>query len=171
MYRTLVALVDNHLATVERVIGMLRRRMYKIESLTITTTADPSLARLTIQVDDSVTHTSLVERNLHRLCDVIWTQDVTDTPGVSRELALVKLVTSHAALMMTQRYRAEVVYRENTKMIVEMKGSVAEVDEFLQAIRPFGVIEVTRTGRVTLTHEDISCSKPVFELENRYLSV
>src|SRR5277367_4252467 len=91
MKHTLVALVENEPGVLNRVASLFRRRNFNIDSLTVGRTEDPNVSRMTITLDSSVANVHLVEKNLHKLVNLIRVEDITDQRFFSRDLALVKV--------------------------------------------------------------------------------
>ncbi len=165
MKHTLVALVENKPGVLARVAGLFRRRNFNIESLTVGETEDPSVSRMTIVVDSSVADHSLVERNLYKLVNVLFVQDITDAPTVLRDLLLIK-VTADAQqrgeiMQLVDIYRARIVDVGQQSLIIEMTGTPAKVDAFIQLLQPFGIREMVRTGLIAMTRSD----EPLFQEE------
>ncbi len=154
MKHTLVALVEDKPGVLNRVASLFRRRNFNIESLTVGHTEEPGVSRMTIVVDASQTNAQIVERNLWKLVNVIQVQDVTYEPSVIRDLALIKVKanseTRAEILQLTNIYRAKIVDVAAESLIVEITGSEAKIDSMVDMLRPFGLIEMVRTGRVAM---------------------
>lgn len=165
MKHTIVALVENKPGVLARVAGMFRRRNFNIDSLTVGTTEDPTISRMTIVVDSVVADATLVERNLYKMVNVLYCQDITNEPSVTRDLALVK-VTANAdkraeIIQLVDIYKARIVDVGQAVVIVEMTGSPAKVDQFVELLQPFGIREMVRTGLVAMKRGD----EPMFQEE------
>jgi acetolactate synthase-1/3 small subunit len=152
---TLVALVENKPGVLNRVASLFRRRNFNIDSLSVGTTDDPKVSRMTIVVDASKTSAELVERNLYKLVNVIDVQDVTNLPSVVRELALIKVHVGstqkrgeikHVADM----FQSRVVDVNKDSLIIEVTGDEEKVDSILDVLDEYGILEVVRTGRVAM---------------------
>ena len=154
MKHTLVALVENKPGVLTRVASLFRRRNFNIESLTVSETEVPEISRMTIVVDASRTNAALVEQNLLKLVNVIAVEDVTDKPIVSRDLALIKVKankeTRTEIMQFVDIYRAKIVDVCPDSLIVEVTGPEAKVQTLLDLLRPFGILEMVRTGRVAM---------------------
>jgi acetolactate synthase-1/3 small subunit len=154
MKHTLVALVENKPGVLVRVAGMFRRRNFNIESLTVGHTEDPTMSRMTIVVDGENTDINQVERNLGKLVAVAQVDDLSHKPMVSRDLALIRVKASNgqrAELMqLTQIFHAKIVDVAHDSMIIEIAATEQKVDSLVDLCKPFGVIEMVRTGRVAM---------------------
>jgi len=166
MKHTLVTLVENKPGVLARVAGLFRRRNFNIDSLTVGTTEDPTVSRMTIVVDSNATDSTLVERNLYKLVDVLFVQDVSSEPSVTRDLALVKVTatseTRGEVMQLVDIYKARIVDVGPNSVIAEMTGSPAKVDQFVQLMQPFGIREMVRTGLVAMKRGD----EPMFQEDN-----
>ncbi|MCW5851220.1 MAG: acetolactate synthase small subunit [Anaerolineae bacterium] len=163
MKHTLVALVENKPGVLARVAGLFRRRNFNIDSLTVGTTEDPTISRMTIVVDSTVADASLVERNLYKMVNVLFVQDISSEPSVTRDLALVKVAANAEKraeiIQLVDIYKARIVDVGQTTVIVEMTGSPAKVDQFIQLLEQFGIREMVRTGLVAMKRGD----EPMFQ--------
>ena len=154
MKHTLVALVENKPGVLVRVAGLFRRRNFNIESLTVGHTEDPSLSRMTIVVDGAHTDITQVERNLGKLVHVVSMNDLTGEPLVARDLALVKVKADGSnrseIMQLVEIYRAKIVDVAHGSIMIEVTGTEQKVDSLVELFKPFGIIEMVRTGRVAL---------------------
>ena len=165
MKPTLVALVENKPGVLARVAGLFRRRNFNIDSLTVGTIEDPTISRMTIVVDSTVADASLVERNLYKMVNVLFVQDISSEPSVTRDLALVKVAANAEKraeiIQLVDIYKARIVDVGQATVIVEMTGSPAKVDQFIQLLEQFGIREMVRTGLVAMKRGD----EPMFQEE------
>ncbi|MEX2584211.1 MAG: acetolactate synthase small subunit [Gemmatimonadota bacterium] len=152
MKRTIVALMQDHPGVLHRVVSLFRRRAYNIESLTVGTTETQGVSRMTIVVDGG--DIEQVTKQLYRLIEVLKVSDVTDDPTVEREIALIKVHAPKAAraelVAMCTVFEAKTVDVGPNSMIVEVTGEPSQVDRFLDVVRPFGIKEMMRTGRIAM---------------------
>lgn len=150
----LVALVENKPGVLTRVAALFRRRGFNIESLTVGHTDSPEVSRMTIVVDTNKTDAAMVQHNLFKLVNVIDVQDVTRQPSVMRDLALIKVQTNqHTRFEIVQLmdiYRAKVVDVCGDSMIIEVTGPEAKIDSVVDMLRPYGILEMVRTGLVAM---------------------
>ena len=152
MTHTLVALVQDNPGVLNRVVSLIRRRNFNIESLTVGHSETPGISRLTLVVQAA--EVEQIIKQLYRLIEVLKVSDVSADPVVEREIALVKLhVTrpSRAELVaLANVFEAKIVDVAPTSMIIEITGSPDEVERFVELVRPFGIKEMMRTGRIAM---------------------
>jgi acetolactate synthase I/III small subunit len=150
----LVALVENKPGVLTRVASLFRRRNFNIESLTVGHTDSQDISRMTIVVDASRTNAELVENNLLKIVNVIGVQDVTHKPAVLRDLALIKVKTDHRTrfeiMQLVEVYRAKVVDVCPESVIIEVTGPESKLDSMVDMLKPYGIIEMVRTGLVAM---------------------
>ncbi len=154
MKHTLVALVENKPGVLNRVASLFRRRNFNIDSLTVGRTDNPHISRMTI-VMDSEADAEQVQKQLYKLINVIQVEDVTQVPGVSRDLALIKIQvdsrTRTEVVQLCEIFRARIVDVTSDSVIVEITGDEQKIDSLLELLRPIGIIEMVRTGVVAMT--------------------
>lgn len=155
MKHTLVALVENEPGVLNRVVSLFRRRNFNIDSLTVGRTDNPNISRMTIVVDSNATRASQVEKNLVKLVNVISVEDVTEKSFLSRDLALIKVKASADGAWHANRYGARIIDYSDSMMIIEISDSEERIEEFIAALRPFGIVEVVRTGVVAMGQGDL----------------
>jgi acetolactate synthase-1/3 small subunit len=154
MKHTLVALVENKPGVLNRVASLFRRRNFNIDSLTVGRTDNAHISRMTI-VMDSEADAEQVQKQLYKLINVIQVEDVTQVPGVSRDLALIKIQvdsqTRTEVVQLCDIFRARIVDVTSDSVIVEITGDEQKIDSLLELLRPIGIIEMVRTGVVTMS--------------------
>ena len=154
MNRTLIALVEDKPGVLNRVASLFRRRAFNIESLTVGHTEQPGVSRMTIVVDSSRTDVQKVAQNLYKLVNVIQVKDVTEQAVVMRDLALIKVRANGGSrsevMQIVDTFRARVVDVGLDTLMVEVTGTDDKVDSLVEVLRPFGVEELVRTGRVAM---------------------
>ena len=154
MSRTLIALVEDKPGVLARVAGLLRRRAFNIESLTVGRTQKPGVSRMTIVVDSDRTSAEKVIQNLNKLVNVILVEDVTDRALVARNLALIKVQVnggSRAEVMqIVDSFRGRVVDVGLETITVEATGTEDKVEGLVQVLQTFGIEEMVRGGRVAM---------------------
>ncbi len=154
MRHTLVALVEDKAGVLNRVASLFRRRAFNIESLTVGHTDQLGISRMTIVVDSSETNAERVTAYLHRLINVIHVSDLAEKPTVSRDLALIKVSITAASrtevMRLAEVYRARIVDVANDSLILEITGTEDKIDSCVEVLRPFGIIEMVRTGEVAM---------------------
>jgi acetolactate synthase-1/3 small subunit len=155
MDRTLVAWVEDRPGVLNRVASLFRRRAFNIESLTVGHTQEPGVSRMTIVVDGERTDTEKVVQNLYKLVNVIRVDDVTEEPSVMRDLALIKVMARNGnrseVMQIVETFRARVVDVGLETLTVEVTGTEEKINGLVEVLRPFGVEEMVRTGRVAMT--------------------
>ena len=154
MKHTLVALVEDKPGVLNRVASLFRRRNFNIESLTVGRTHEAGYSRMTILVDTEYTQPQLVTANLEKLINVVDVQDVTHTPTVSRDLALIKVRanSSHLAEIsqLAEIFRARIVDVASDSVIIEITGDEQKISSLVDLLRPRGIMEMVRTGQVAM---------------------
>jgi acetolactate synthase-1/3 small subunit len=154
MQHTLVALVEDKPGVLNRVASLFRRRAFNIESLTVGHTEQPGISRMTIVIDSNQTNAERVTANLYKLVNVIQIKDLAEQPSVSRDLALIKVSASPErrsdVMQLVDVYRARIVDVTNDSLIVEITGDEEKVNSFVDVLRPFGILEMVRTGIVAM---------------------
>ena len=154
MKHTLVALMEDKPGVLNRVASLFRRRGFNIESLAVGPTETPSISRMTIVVDCDNATVEQVSKQLYRLIEVLKVSDVTDDAHVARELVLVKVHAPSAKRgeisSLAEVFGARIVDVGHDTLMVELTASPDKVDTFVELVRPFGIREIVRTGRVAM---------------------
>jgi acetolactate synthase-1/3 small subunit len=153
---TFAVLVDNEPGVLHRVVGLFAARGYNIESLTVAETdAAAHTSRITIVTRGTPHVLAQIEAQLQKLVSTRHVQDVTKDPhGVERELALVKVRGQGArrveALRLAEIFRAKVIDTTTASFIFEITGAPGKIDKFVDLMRPLGLVEVSRTGVLSI---------------------
>jgi acetolactate synthase-1/3 small subunit len=154
MLNTFVVYVENKPGVLTRVASLFRRRAFNIDSLTVGRTEKPEVSRMTIVVDADRDQALRVEANLYKLVNVLLVENVTGKPAICRDLAIIKLPASHTErspiLEIVNVFRARVVDFDTDSLTIEMTGSEEKIDRLLKVLRPFGILEMVRTGVVAM---------------------
>ncbi len=154
MQHTLVALVEDKPGVLNRVASLFRRRAYNIESLTVGHTEKPGISRMTIVVDNNQTNIDHVVSNLYKMVNTIQVTDLNQTPTVVRDLAMIKVKADSgnrtAIMQLVDVYRARIVDVANDTLIVEITGVEDKINSFVDVLKPFGIVEMVRTGIVAM---------------------
>ena len=154
MVHTLVAWVEDRPGVLAHVAGMFRRRGFNIHSLTVGQAERPGLSRMTIVVETERLDAKIVEACLHKLIDVVEVYDVTNTPSVKRELALIKVKVEGTARIevaqLAEIFRATIIDVQNDSVIVEVSGDSEKIDQLVAVLTPKGPLEIMRTGLVAM---------------------
>jgi acetolactate synthase-1/3 small subunit len=152
--QTLIALVEDKPGVLNRVSSLFRRRAFNIESLTVGHTEQPGVSRMTIVVDSTQTEAERVTANLYKQVNVIQVEDLTNSPMVNRDLALIKVNTPanrrSEIMQLVDVFRARIVDVGNDSLIVEITGVEDKIDGLVDVLRPFGIVEMVRTGTVAM---------------------
>lgn len=155
MIHTISVLVNNHPGVLARVAGLFSRRGFNIDSLAVGETEDPAYSRMTIVVRADDRQLEQVTKQLFKLIDVIKLTDLTSEEAVTRELVLIKVAAADAAkrtelLQIVDIFRAKVVDVSESSLMVEITGDESKVEGLIQLLRPYGLREIVRTGKIAL---------------------
>jgi acetolactate synthase-1/3 small subunit len=152
---TFVAYVENQPGVLARVSSLFRRRAYNIDSLAVGRTDVPGVSRMTIVIETDDATARLVEANLYKLVNVLRVEDVTYEQTIVRDLALVKVKANAEqrpqVLQLIEVFRARVVDVDPGALVVEITGTEDKLQGLLDVLRPFGIIEMVRTGSIAMT--------------------
>ena len=163
MKHTLVAKVADQPGVLNRVASLFRRRAFNIESLTVGHTETKEFSRMTIVVDTARVPAPLVAANLRKLIPVAEVVDVTHLPTVDRDLALIRVRAKpqqRAELAsLVDIFRARIVDVAAESVIVEVTGDEQKVDGHVELLRPRGILEMTRTGKVAMIRGSLAEAK------------
>ncbi len=151
---TIAVLVENKFGVLSRVAGLFSARGYNIESLSVGETLDPTVSRMTLVVKGDDFVIEQVTKQLHKLVDVIKVIDLTQENHVERELALMRVNAEpqHRAeiLRTADIFRAKVVDVTPTTFTLEVTGDASKLDAIIELLRPVGIQELVRTGKVAI---------------------
>jgi len=151
---TISVLVENEFGVLSRVAGLFSARAFNIESLTVAETLDPTMSRITLVTrgDDRVV--TQIEKQLNKLIGVIQVSDFAGHPHVEREMALIKVTageTSRAEIMnIVDIFRGKVIDVGPQSFILEVTGAEDKIQAILNLLRPIGILEIVRTGKVAM---------------------
>jgi len=154
MRHTISILVENEFGVLARVAGMFSKRGFNIECLTVAETLDPLVSRITLvsRGDDRVL--KQISRQLNKMINVIKVLDFTDARHVERELALIKVAAedrTRAELMtIVEIFRAKVIDVSPHSYLLEMTGDEEKISALLELLKPIGIKEIARTGKVAM---------------------
>src|ERR1017187_6817899 len=154
MLNTYVVYVENKPGVLTRVASLFRRRAFNIDSLTVGRTEKPEVSRMTITVDADYDQARRIEANLYKLVNVLLVENITDQPAIVRDLAMIKVAATHEArshvLELASVFRARVVDVAPESLTIEITGAEDKIDGLLEVLRPYGVLEMVRTGIVAM---------------------
>jgi acetolactate synthase-1/3 small subunit len=152
---TVSVLVENRFGVLSRVAGLFSARGYNIESLSVGETLDPAVSRMTLVVRGDEFVIEQVMKQLHKLIDVIKVNDLTDDHHVERELVLIRVNAEpqHRAeiLRTADIFRAKVIDVTSVSFILEATGDEMKIEALIELLRPMGIQEIVRTGKVAIT--------------------
>jgi acetolactate synthase-1/3 small subunit len=155
MLTTFVVEVEDRPGVLNRVASLFRRRGFNIESLAVGHTEKPGISRMTIVVETDQGGALLVEANLYKLIPVLSVDHVTRKQSLFRELAMIKVTadskTRPVLLHLADVFRGRVVDITKDAMVIEATGSEHKIDKLVDLLRDYGILEMTRTGRIAMT--------------------
>ena len=151
---TVVAIVEDKPGVLMRVASLFRRRGFNIESLTVGYSEAPGLSRMTIVVDGASAPVEQVEKQLYKLIDVVKVTDLSNEDMVAREVAMLKVrcnnVNRHELLDIANVFRADVVDIATNSIILQVVGDEDKIDGLVKMCEPYGIRELSRTGRIAM---------------------
>jgi acetolactate synthase-1/3 small subunit len=157
MRHTLSVTVENKFGVLTRIAGLFSGRGFNIDTLNVAPTQDPTMSRMTIVVkgDDAVL--DQIIKQLNKLVDVIKVQDFRENEYVDRELVLVKVGADAKSrpevMQICDIFRAKIVDVAHKTLTIEITGAESKVAAFLELMEPFGVSDLTRTGKVAMPRD------------------
>jgi acetolactate synthase-1/3 small subunit len=154
MQHTISILVANKFGVLSRVSGLFSGRGFNIDSLTVAETQDASVSRMTIVTRGNDQIIEQITKQLHKLIDVIKVTDLTGGDFIGRELALIKVqVTAETRaelLGIVDIFRCKVVDVSQKSYTLEVTGDLNKLEAIIEILRPMGIMELIRTGRVAV---------------------
>jgi len=154
---TLSVLVENKFGVLARVAGLFSARGFNIDSLAVSATDDPSTSRMTIVVDADEKTLEQIKKQLNKLIDVIKIIDLTKKRYIDRELALINVSftpdTKQRVIQAIDTVGAEVLDVGRETFTVEETGDFNKINALIELLRPFGIKEVVRTGKIVIQTE------------------
>jgi acetolactate synthase-1/3 small subunit len=154
MRHVISTLVENQFGVLARIAGMFSSRGYNIDSLAVGETVDPTISRITIVTHGDDVIIEQIIKQMRKLIDVIRVQDLTEETHVERELAMVKIACETAnrseVMQIAAIFRARIIDVASSSLVVEVVGTADKIDALLEQYKPFGIMEIARTGSVGL---------------------
>ncbi len=148
-------LVENKPGVLARIAGLFSRRGFNIDTLAVGPTDDPMLSRMTLTLDGALHPIEQVTKQLHKLVNVIKIRDLEPDETVARELALFKVAadseTRAQVMQFAEIFRGHVIDVSKRSITIEVTGTDDKIEAFEQAVRPFGLIEMVRTGEIAIS--------------------
>ena len=153
--QTLIAYVENKPGVLNRVSSLARRLAINIDSLTVGPTENEEVARMTIVAHTDERGAHRLEASLEKLVDVLLAENISERSVLERDLALIKVAADQKnrphLMELIKVFRGRVVDVAPESLIVEVSGTVDKIDGLLEVLRPYGVLEMARTGRIAMT--------------------
>ena len=154
MLNTFMVYVENKPGVLTRVASLFRRRAFNIDSLTVGRTEKPEVSRMTITVDADRDQARRIEANLYKLVNVLLVENITNRPAIIRDLAMIRVGATQQdrshVLELANVFRARVVDVAPESLTLEITGGEEKIDGLLELLRPYGVLEMVRTGIVAM---------------------
>jgi acetolactate synthase-1/3 small subunit len=151
----LAILVENKPGVLTRISGLFARRGFNIDTLAVGPTDDDSVSRITLTLDGAVHPIDQVTKQLHKLVNVLKIRDLEPGETLARELALFKISADGASraevMQICEIFRAKIVDVTKRSVIIEVTGTCEKVDAFERLVRPFGLVEMARTGEIAIS--------------------
>jgi acetolactate synthase I/III small subunit len=153
---TLSILVENKPGVLTRIAGLFARRGFNIDTLSVGPTDDERFSRMTLTLDGALHPIEQVTKQLHKLVNVLKIRDLEPGEAVARELALFKVAVDGGAqraelMQLVEIFRGRVVDVGKRSVVVELTGTAEKVESFEAMVRPFGLVEMMRTGEIALS--------------------
>jgi acetolactate synthase I/III small subunit len=152
---TLSILVENKTGVLSRIAGLFARRGFNIDTLTVGPTDDDAISRVTLTLDGALHPIDQVTKQLHKLVNVLKIRDLEPDDTVTRELALFQVAVDGSQrgelMQVTEIFRGKIVDVTKRSVIVEITGTTEKVEAFESMVRPFGLIEMMRTGEIAIS--------------------
>ncbi len=159
MRHTISVLVENKFGVLSRVAGLFSGRGYNIESLSVDETIDPNISLMTIVTTGDDLIIEQITKQLNKLIDVIKVVDLTEVDHVEREMVLVKIAPKQQdkaeALRLAEIFRGRVVDSSPKTYTFEITGDEKKIAAFVELIKPFGIKEFVRTGKIAIAREGV----------------
>jgi acetolactate synthase-1/3 small subunit len=150
----LSVLVENKPGVLTRIAGLFARRGFNIDTLSVGPTEDPKISRMTITLDGANHPIDQVTKQLHKLVNVIKIRDLEPEETIEREMALFKVSadgqTRGEIMQLTDIFRGRIVDVSNRTATIEVTGTHDKIGAFEQMVRPFGLVEMVRTGEIAI---------------------
>ena len=167
--QTIAALVEDRPGVLTRVASLFRRRGYNIESLAVGSTDEAGVSRMTIVVEGTPLIGDQVAKQLDKLIDVITAEVLVDGDSIGRELALIKVMTKpgqrREILDIVEIFRASIVDLSAASAIIQITAANETIEALTDSLRPYGILELVRTGGIALVRGERTTQMPHFEDE------
>lgn len=161
---TISMVVENRFGVLARISGLFSGRGFNIDSIAVGEAADPGTSRMTIVTQGDQMIIEQIIKQLNRLVDVLRVVDLTEDNFINRELALIKVTanqtTRQEIVQIADIFKAKIVDINQKTLMLEATGNEDKIDAIISMVRPFGLREVARTGRIALARESLSKDSP-----------
>jgi len=164
MRHVLSVLVQNQPGVLAQVSGMLATRAFNIDSLAVGETEDPHLSRMTIVLNGDDAELEQVRKQLDKIVPVVEVFDISSDDFVERDLMLIKVNSSPQQRteisLLVEMFRGRVVDIAAANVMIEIAGREGKIEAFIELMRPYGIIELARTGRIALVRGPAQHGEP-----------
>jgi acetolactate synthase I/III small subunit len=147
-------LVENKPGVLTRIAGLFARRGFNIDTLAVGPTDDENISRITLTLDGALHPIDQVTKQLHKLINVLKIRDLEPDETLARELALFKVAADGVAraevMQVCEIFRAKIVDVTKRSLVIEVTGTQAKIEAFERLVRPFGLVEMARTGEIAI---------------------
>jgi acetolactate synthase-1/3 small subunit len=154
MRHTISVLVENRFGVLTRVAGLFSGRGFNIDTLNVAPTQDPTMSRMTIVTRGDDATVDQIVKQLEKLVETIKVHDFREGEFVDRELAMIKVGvdsgTRAEVMQITNIFRAKIIDVQAQSLTIEITGDESKVEKFIELMKAFGIVELTRTGKVAL---------------------
>jgi acetolactate synthase-1/3 small subunit len=154
MEHTISVLVENRFGVLARIAGLFAGRGFNIKSLAVGETEDRTTSRMTIVAEGDDKIIEQIKKQLNKLIDVIKISDLSEKTSVFRELALIKVNVAGTKkieiMQIVEVFRAKIVDISHETMMIEVTGTGDKINALIDLLRPYGIVELARTGRIAL---------------------
>jgi acetolactate synthase-1/3 small subunit len=160
MRHVLSALVQNQPGVLAQISGMLASRAFNIDSLAVGETEVPDLSRMTFVVSGEDAELEQVRKQLDKIISVVRVEDISSRDYVERDLMLIKVradaVKRNEIVLLVEMFRGRVVDITSDNLMIEISGHERKIEAFIELMRPYGILELARTGRIALVRGELS---------------
>src|SRR3989454_10102597 len=147
-------LVENKPGVLARIAGLFSRRGFNIQTLAVGPTDNPTLSRMTLTVDGALHPIDQVTKQLHKLVNVIKIRDLEPQETIAREMALFKVSADGQSrgeiMQLSDIFRARIIDVSGRTVTIEVTGTADKIEAFENMVRPFGLVEMVRTGEIAI---------------------
>jgi acetolactate synthase I/III small subunit len=154
MRHTISVLVENKFGVLTRVAGLFSGRGFNIDTLNVAPTQDPTMSRMTVVTRGDDATVDQIVKQLEKLVETIKVHDFREGEFVDRELVMIKVgvdsSTRAEVMQITNIFRAKIIDVQSQSLTIEITGDESKVDKFVELMKAFGILELTRTGKVAL---------------------